>query len=377
MFYIMTTNYLDSDIISNATASSEQSPFPAENIYNAQRRSKVWRSDGNWVIDATNNRLKFQETDGVDLQAFLTDGTYTSTTSFLAMLKTQMEAATGAASTYTIAQDTSTFKIKFTSNLAGGGNIFKLRWSQNTTIAGNLGFGTADDSGQSTYTADLLRLNMGEWLKWDMGLSTNPKAFILAGDRNRPLQLSQSGTYKLMGNETDIFTGPTYEKSLTYNGRAIVEIDTTGFHSEALRYWYLDIDDKDSPIGWNEIGVAFLGDFFNPTRGRPTFPFQANPEDRSPTVFSSGGQTFSDELEKTENFNVEWQFLTTSEKEELDEHFDNYGTSKPFFVVMDSSSAYSSSANYYTRYVKFARDPSYVLVSPDNYTYRMELREEL
>ena len=73
---LMTTNFTATDVVSNATASSEQTSFPAENLYNAQRRSKVWRSAGYWEITEGNNVLTFQETSGVDLTAAITVGEY-------------------------------------------------------------------------------------------------------------------------------------------------------------------------------------------------------------------------------------------------------------------------------------------------------------
>lgn len=374
---LMQKNFLATDVISNAFVSSEQTAFPADNLYNAQRRSKVWRSNGYWEITTGNNVLTFQETSGVDLTATIDVGTYASTAALFAEIKSKMEGAVGAGSTYTIEQETGTFRIKFTSNGVGGTGLFTLRWSLNTTLAGQLGFPTTDDSGALTYTADTLKLSTNEWIKWDMGLSTNPQAFIAIGPRNEPLKISPSATVKLQGNETDVWTSPSYEQTLTYNGRAIIEIDEDGLHTEALRYWRMEITDLDNPQGYVELGACFLGNYFEGSRGKPQFPFRAGYVDRSPTVFSEGGQTFSDIREKTEQFNLDWFGLTISEKEILDQFFDDFGTSQPFFVVFDSAAGFSSIENYYVRYCKFAREPSYQLESPGNYSMTMELREEL
>lgn len=375
--YLMKTNFLATDIISNATVSSEQAAFPADNLYNAQRRSKVWRSNGFWEITTGNNVLTFQETIGVDLTATLTVGTYSSTTAFLAEIKSKMEAAVGAGSTYTIEQETGTFRIKFTSNGVGGGGVFRLMWSLNTTLASQLGFNTTDDTGLLTYTADVLKLATNEWIKWDLGISTNPQAFIMIGPRNSPIKISPSSVLKIQGNETDAWTLPSYETTLTYDDRAVVQLSTIGLHTGALRYWRLEINDIDNPQGFVELGAVFLGDYFKGVRGKPQFPFRGSYVDRSPTVFSEGGQTFSDIRDKTEEFSIEWYGLTISEKEELDLLFDEYGTGKPFFVVFDPNTAFSSSENYYVRYCKFSSEPSYQLESPGNYSMSMALREEL
>jgi len=369
-------NYLDPDIVSNATVSSEQSAFPVDNIYNEQRRSKVWRSDGYWEVTASNKTLVFRETTGVDLTATLTEGTYTSTTTFLAHIKTQMEAVGG--STYTIAQDTSTLKIKFTSDGGGGGGIFELRWTSSTGLAALLGFDSGtNDTGALSYLADLLRINSEEWIKWDMGISTNVQAFILIGARNDAIKLAPSGTFTLEANETDIWTSPSYSQTLTYDDRAISLFDEDGLHSEAVRYWRLKLEDTDNPLGYLEIGNLFLGDYFDSTRGQVQFPFGGNYVDRSATVFSEGGQTFSDIREKTEQFGITWFGLTVAEKESIDDFFRQFGTGIPFFVQFDPDLAFSSTAAEYIRYCKFENAPSYSLESPGNYSCQMSLREEL
>ncbi|RLC38719.1 hypothetical protein DRH27_01570 [Candidatus Falkowbacteria bacterium] len=374
---LMKTNFLAADVVSNATVSSEQSAFLAENLYNAQRRSKVWRSDGYWEITTGNNVLTFQETSGVDLTAALTVGTYASSDLLIAEIKSKMDGAVAAASTYTIVQEADTFRFKFTSNGVGGTGLFTLRWSLNTTLAAQMGFDTPDDTGALTYTADTLRLATEEWIKWDMGISTNPQAFIMIGPRNEPLKIAPSSVLKLQANETDAWSSPSYETTLTYNGRAIIEIDTAGLHTEALRYWRLEIDDLNNPQGFVELGACFLGDYFEGTRGKPQFPFRGGYVDRSPSVTSEGGQVFSDIREKTEKFQLEWFGLTVAEKEDLDTFFDDFGVSQPFFIVFDSETAFSSSSNYYVRYCKFSGAPNYQLVSPGNYQMSMELLEQL
>ena len=373
---IMTDNFLDTSVVSNFFASSEQAAFPDENIYNFQRRSKVWRSNGYWEITSSNSSLVFRETTAVDLTATLTEGTYTSTTALLAEIKSAME--TVGASTYTIEQDSSTFKIKLTSDGAGGGGIFEIDWTTSTGLATTLGFlTTEEDTGALTYTADALVLHTEEWLKWDFGISTNPKVFILIGNRNSPIKISPTATLKLQGNETDAWSSPSFETTLTYDESVIFSFSSTGLHSEELRYWRLLIVDDNNGQGYVEIGSLFLGDYLELTRGRIQFPLNGQYIDRSVTVFSEGGQSFSDEGENSEQFSLFWRGLTVSDKEEIDRLFGDVKTAKPFFVRLDPDLAFSSSSDYYIRYVKFSQEPSYSLISPGFYEVEMILREEL
>lgn len=375
---ILNENFIDLDVVSNNYVSSAQAAFPVENIYNKQRRSKVWRSNGFWVVETGSNEIVFQETIAVDLVASVAVGEYTSSASFFAAIKAALE-ATGA-STYTVSADTTTGKIKIVSNGTGGGGILSLIWTdpQSADMAALMGFDTASDmTGLLTYLSDFLRIHSNEWVKWDMGISTNPTDFVLIGPRNMPIKISPSSTLTLQGNETDAWSSPSYSQVLTYNDAVIYLSDALGLHTEALRYWRLLIEDLDNPNGYVEVGSLYLGDFYAPTRGCAQFPFGISPVDRTDTVFSEGGQTYSDIREKTTRFSISWNALTKEEKEEFENFFEQVGTGIPFFISMDSDTVWSTSSNAQIRYVKFENEPSFSLDRPNLFSMSMQLREEL
>lgn len=364
-------------LVSNRLNSSEQSAFPLDNAFNFQRRSKVWRSNGYWNITNSNNTIVFRETTGVDLTATVAVAGYTSSSALYAAIKTALESA--GASTYTISQDATTLKHKFVSDGSGGGGIFEIYWSNaSTTMDEILGFTSdEDDTGALEYIADALTIHTSEFITWDFGISTLPTAFALIGGRNSPIKISPSATITLSGNETNVWTNPTAQISITYNDEVMFSVSETGLWSEALRYARLDLVDTDNTEGYVEIGALYLGNFFDPTRGRAQFPFSGSYVDRSTTTFSEGGQSFSDIREKTEVFNITWFGLTVTEKEEIDTLWLTFGTSLPFFVQFDPDGAFYTSVNQSIRYVKFQQEPSYDLVSPGNYSCRMLFREEL
>lgn len=375
--YLLDDNFIDPDVVSSATYSSQQTAFPYTNITNFNRRSKVWRSNGYWEITSSNNTIIFEETSSVNLTATVAVGEYTSTTAMLAALKTALEDA--GASTYTCAVDTNTNKIKITSNGAGGGGILNLEWSNgSTTMASILGFDTvSDDTGALTYTADVLKISTGEFFLWDFGISTLPKAFALIGPRNAAIKISPSATIKLQGNETDVWSSPSYEQTLTYDDVAIALFDADGLHTEALRFWRLYIEDLSNPLGYVEIGSIFLGDAYAPTYGRPQFPYQMELVDRSPLVFSEGGQSFSDIREQTAEYATEWLGVRKDEMESFVEIFEQIGTARPFFVLLDPDSVFTTELAKSLKYVKFSEPPRFVLESPNNYRMTMKFREEL
>lgn len=376
-FLFLNQNFIDLDVVANNFVSSEQSAFPIINVYNKQRRSKLWRSNGYWEITSLNNQIVFEETNAVPLTATIAVDEYNSDTLFFAALKAALEDV--GASTYTVTRDVSTLKIKITSNGAGGGGILNLRWTNvGSTAATILGFDTAFDStGALTYTADVLRIHTNEWIKWDMGISTNPQAFCLIGPRNTPIRITPSATIKLQGNETDNWTVPSYETTLTYGDSIISTFNDSGLHTEGLRYWRALFTDASNPLGFVEVGSVFLGDYYKSTRGQPQFPFRTIEVDRSETIFSEGGQTFSEIREKTERFQVDYFGLTIAEKEALVDIFDEFGTSVPLFISYDPNGVFTSVANLMCRYVKFEAEPSIDLVSPGNFRMSLQFREEL
>lgn len=374
---ILNNNFLDLDLIANFTYSSEQAAFPVTNALNLQRRSKVWRSNGYWEVTALNNTIIFRETLAVDLTATVAVGEYSSSTALFTAIKTALEVA--GASTYTVSADTTTLKVKIVSNGVGGGGIFQIDWTT-STMATMLGFlTTEEDTGALTYVADELRIASGEWLQFDFGLSSLPTAFVLVGARNKPIKITPSATIKLQANETDVWEPGTINTEITldYNSSVIASINSVGLWNEALRYARILIEDLSNPEGYVEIGALFLGTFFEATRGQVQFPFQAQYSDNSRTTFSEGGQTFSDIREKSEIFNIEWFGLTITEKEEIDDLWNDLGLSNPFFVQFDKDLVFSSDQSKMIRYVKFVDPPQYELVSAGVYRATMSLREEL
>ena len=380
-FRLLHKNYLDPNILADNPFSSEQTAFPLTNIYNFQRRSKVWRSNnGYWNVKSGENTIVFRETIAVDLTATVAVGTYTTQASFAAAVEAALEAA--GASGYTVTQN-SNLKFNIVSDGVGGGGIFELVWTDanSADMASYLGFSTdADDTGGLSYTADFLRIHAGgvnsEYITWDMGISTNPTTFCLFGERNNPIRISTDATIKLQGNHTNIWNSPVYEATIPYDSEAMILLSDTGLHTEGLRFWRLLLDDQ-NVLGYIEIGSLYLGEYFSGVRGAVNFGHRIKFGDRSANLFSEGGQTYNDVLEKTAIYEATWQFLTKEEIETITEIFDKFGISVPFPVSMDSDADFSTTAERRVKYVKFADEPDYTLISPNNFTCRMQFREEL
>lgn len=371
-------NFIDADFINVAYASSENAQFPSSNLYGRQQRSKVWRSNGFYKIDSSNNTLTFRETIAVDLVATLNVGDYSSFDALATEIKTALELVGG--STYTVSINSTTGKWQVVSNGAGGGGIFEIIWTDvgSQGLADVLGFSvTSDDTGGLTYSADYISIHTEEYLLWDFGLPSLPQAFYAFADRNSPIPLSNTATIILEGNHTDNFSTAVYSQAIPYDDRNLNFVSSAGLGSTYLRYWRLKIVDSQNGNGFVQLGYIHLGSILEPSRGRISFGLSGNYVDFSDTVRVVGGQIYANNRAKTESFSFAWEKLTKEDKELFDAHFDDKGKTKAFVVSLDPDTAISSNSNVFTRLVKYASEPSWQIVSPNNYTVQMVLEEAL
>lgn len=190
-FLVLHENFADSDILANFSSTSEDPDFPLENAFNANRRSKVFRTAGYYNVTSSNNTIVFVEGVSADKTATITTGEYTSREDMANAVAAALNAAPSTLSTYSCVNDSSSFfKFKITSD--GTGGAFTIKWSDASTTAEDLlGFDSSgDDSGSLEYIGDYVRINSEEEILWDMGISTDPEVFVLIGKRNESITVS-------------------------------------------------------------------------------------------------------------------------------------------------------------------------------------------
>lgn len=383
---ILSDNFADSSILANIIPSSEDPAFPIERAFNANRRGRFWRSGGYWLVEAGKNTIIFNEGAG-NFTATVPAIAYTTTAALHAALKTAFESS-GAAGTYTFSTDATTLKTKVERTDGGTLNIL---WTDvsSADMAAMLGF-TVDDSGSLTYIADLLTISSpNEWILMDMGIDTLPRHFIMIGKRNEAIPLSPGGVFKLQGNHTNptSWATPAYEKILTYDDEAIMVTtpgSTGGLHTEALRYWRIEFNDQ-NPLGYVSIGAIFLGnelwnglsDDGTDRKHQPQFPYQQTYRDPSVTVTSIGQETYTDALPQTSEHQLNFKFGSVTAQEAFEDFFRKVGRAKPFFVILDPNSVYSSRIQRKTLYCKFISEPTPSLFRPNLFEMTVNIREEL
>jgi hypothetical protein len=216
-----------------------------------------------------------------------------------------------------------------------------------------------------------------QWIKWDLGIPSNPKAFAAISDRNTPLKISPSATITLQGNSTDLWTAPEYEATIPFRDYVLAIENEDGLHTSPLRYWRLYIDDPSNPYGYIELGEVFLGDYVVLTRGCAVYPFQSTLTDDSVVFISEGGQKYAHRRALGQSLSVNWGGLVKGDLEELESIFNYFGFHTPFFMSFDSIGAFSTQKETWVRFVRFNSAPQFTLESFNRFSMSWELGEEL
>lgn len=372
---VCTENYL---LAAAMTESSERTAYPAANLLDTQRRTKVWRTNGFWLIEVGSNEIVFRESVGVDLTATIAAGEYSSTADFVVALKAALDAA--GDSTYTVTY-LAHGKFKIESNGAGGGGIFQLRMehADSADMADILGFDTVAYTGSLEYTADVVRIHTSDWLVFDLGIATNPKAFCLVGDRNNPLRITSTAVIKLMGNPTNNWAAPAVELTIPYSDKALAVWDFEGLADipAGYRYWKFEIVDRENARLYIELGAAFLGDMLAFTRGCTIFPLQLRGIDNSTIVVSEGGQVYGLERPKTMGIGLQWNALLPAEEEELLRHWEIVGLTKNWFLILDANGAFSTRKQDRVKLVRFSQEHQETLRTARFFDAPWQLEEAL
>ncbi len=360
-------NFLNRDLISSYSFSSGSTEFPGTNLINYSSRSKVWRSAGYFDITSSNNVLIIREAADVDLTATVAAAEYTSTTDLCTAIKTALDAA--GAYTYTVSFSNAEFTIAAT-------DVFKIMTTDVlSTLADVIGFDTATDkTGADEYTADESKIHTSEFITFDLGLASNPDLFCLTSRRDVGLNLTNSAVIKLRGNSTSNFSVPDFEATLTLHDSIIVHQSSSGFGS--YRYWQVHVVDSGNPDGYIEFGAIFLGNAFRPSQGFASFPLGSEFSDLSINTRMLSGVIYSEIKNRYESFAWQYEFLSQTEREDLEDFIRFVGTSRPFFMVLDPNSAYSS-ANYMAKYCRFASLPSMRYERFQYFSESIEVEEDL
>lgn len=382
----MTVKIFDVDYVhSNMTNyySSSDSVNTQLNLYDKGRRSKVWRSLQYFTFTDESTgagiTIKFKEAvadggAGTTLTTSTLTATYTTAASVATAMQTALNATAGKVFTYHVVYDTTYNKFQIYTDSY---KQFSILFTQTPYLSTMMGWQATDSSYAGNLYAASAVIHQYEYLRWDLGTPINPTCFLAIGKGNEAIKLSSSATILLQGNTSNNWASPAYSEAIPYNENALLIYRSTGLHTVALRHWRLKIIDQQNPYGYIELSKVALTNELIFERGAVQFPFSESREDASDVLLTNSGQTLVNTRYQSKQFGFTFDGLTIADKEKLDEFYEEYGTSKAFFVLLDSDSVFSSSPETVLRYCKLTGGYQASLDVPKNWSAELTLREEL
>ena len=369
-------NYFSAERYSDLSASSSNSAFPISNLEGSARRSRVWQSSGHFTVTSLNNTIIFRDAPaGADKTATIVVGEYASITAFMAAVDAALEAV--GASNYTVTQGTDK-KFVFSTDLTGGATSLELRGADVLFTAKSiLGLNASNKSSTTSITSDFVSIHTNERITIDLGTAFNPKMFCMFGPRNEVLRIQSSAVIRLQANATNVWTAPEYDQVLTWNEFGIWKFGELGLHTQALRYWSINIVDTNNPRGYVEISSLFLGDTLTMTKGCPQFPLSIQEVDLTESERTLAGGSFSSIYGKTSQLTLNWEFLTKLEMDQFRDLFAEVGVANWFVVMLDPDEVLSADQERYMLQVKFDSAPSITLDRPGQWSSPWSLVENV
>lgn len=348
--------------------SSQHPNFPALNT-KKRWKAKGWRSRygnlsgwGTFVIDATNNKLYFDEGGGT-LTATITIGTYNADT-LADEIETQLEAA--GAHSYSIIYNDVTNKFELTDDTG----TFQLELTNTTNdIWDEIGFTSgADTAFLAEHISEELRIHTEEWISINGDAENVDIVFIPYSN------VSATGTIKLQGSNDNF---ATIVWSVDLDSGSNYRFAKLPSSTVTQDDWRIYIQDKDNADGYIEVGRVWLGVLFKPQIGvNPSLTDK--PVDPSTLRFSEGRQAATIQREHYETFRRKFDHLLPADKVTFDLIKESRGTSRELVVLFKSTDntslvyAEPETYGYYIYFKKFSYKTKDGVVNLD-----IEMIEEL
>lgn len=360
----MTNQYLNRVF----TYSSQQSSFPAANIYNTSR-SRVWKPAGNFEITTSNQKVYIN--DGTNKTVTLTVGLYTYAT-LATHIQTRLNASS---SNWTVAYD-SVSTYKFTINRTIGTAVLRLTQTSNAAWD-TLGYTGVLDRSTPAFIADQPRNHTDEWVQCDLGVPQQATFAGLISGIDEVFTLSQGATVKVQANNIDYWASPPVDITLPITGQGAMKfIDED--NTATYRYWRLKIVDRMNFLGPQgmSLAYAYVGDHTTITTSNIATGFSKELVDPSNTLQSENGALFFEVRPRYLSVSgAEVQLLNGAEQRELEQAFYELGRRMPFFVSIDPGTEVSDTLDELTRFMVMTKNPTLQHVIRDYYNIQFEMRE--
>lgn len=346
--------------------SSEDSAAPYQFAVD-QLRSKAWKSDMGWtIVTGFNDSIDITEGVTGDATATLAAGNYPTG----ALLATQIATALNAAATdntWTCTYSTTTFKFTIGHDATQTGGI---EWSTGTNAATNVGEDlgydiSTDDTGASSYPSDTVSYQSRHFITAKLPASATVK-FGAVLDSN----ISSSGTATLMGNATDVWTSPSTTQGLTANNT-----EGSTFHlffaEQTYQWWRFEFSDVTNPVGFLEVGLLHIGDYFEPTIAF-SVDHRVTRDELTEILTADQGAGFQDLKAKAEVWEIVFPAATANDVSSFRTMADNRKIGRPLFLAFDPQNDATD-----LDYFHFPRPITRDKVPPSHWRVGVQLKQSL
>lgn len=356
---------LDATVV---TVSSEQLQAP-KTFLDDPLRSKRWRTELGWNIDPElNNKVDFVDSGGTKV-ATLDTSNFTTGTAMAAELTTKMTAASADTITVTYSGVTN----KFT--LSSSGGTFSLLWNTGANavfnVGADIGFDTsADDTGLTAYTADFASYGSRSWIKFDFGTGFAALSIdaLLAFDGN----FISTTSITVEANTTDSWSSPALSTPLQMDsGRDYIKGIEFITATSAYRWWRVVINDARNTDGFTEMGIPYIGEYYEPSNGFSA-AFTEDRDELSSTDIAEEGATFQHVRATRLEYPLQWLGIPVAEKSRWDSFADLVQVGRPFFMAFTPTVDIQ-----WTLYVMLGRPMRSVFQAPDYWRFNTNLVEVL
>lgn len=316
------------------TASSAQDQSPASHLKD-QQRQKTWRSPVGWTITDDNNKIDGNRSGPGDWTATIVNGYYATGASLATAVITALTAAdagiTWGVDYNVIAADK--FRIRDTS---GAPLNFTLKWNTGSnayrSVAKCMGFAvTADDSGDSTYTSDTVTYQSRQFLRFDLGATSDITMFVFLQHN----LLSTKANLILEANGSDAWSSPSY--STTFSG-----VTTDPIYSyigtRSFRYWRVSLNNTQETSGYTEVGVVYLGTYTEPSICYAD-DLTNELEPFTQVMDAIAGSRYANVQSDRERWAIGWKELDSSARATLDTFFQSVAVGEAFFFDFDTTAS--------------------------------------
>lgn len=318
----------------SVTATSFQAGFEPSNVKKRQV-AFTWRSAGYFEITTSNQNLDFREAGiGPTLTAVIPVGNY-SVTDLEDEIKTQMEAVSGVAATYTVSFDSSTGLWTIETNYTFLNLLSSTGPSIASSLLEQLGFDTsADYTGDTTYTGADISLHTSERLVIDLGTPDDDVDTVALFWPYNWDKLSTVATVTIKANPTNGgWDTPAFSQLITKSD-VFPNAITTFATPEAYRYWAIEIIDPANANLYVELGKVCIGLATDLSRG-PDIGFEEVTQDLSGARTTPFGQRYYQTLPNVREFSFELSTLTYDQLKTLEDIYNSVGTSEPIVIIID------------------------------------------